>query len=113
MTDPDYPPDQPHRGPGVYFIVAFPDRFSDAAPDRIKIGRSSDVRRRLADLQTGNPGHLHLAHVIYEPDADQRRAVEADLHDRFEHLRVNREWFHWIDDLHEYVNTRCSEECHH
>ncbi|MFI7025174.1 GIY-YIG nuclease family protein [Micromonospora sp. NPDC049900] len=113
MTDPDYPPEQPHCGPGVYFMVAYPDRFSDATPDRIKIGRATDVRRRLADLQAGNAGHLHLAHVIHEPDADRRRDLERRLHDRFAHLRVNGEWFHWTGDLYEYVNTRCCEECHH
>ncbi|MEU6205370.1 GIY-YIG nuclease family protein [Micromonospora musae] len=110
MTDPDYPPDQPHCGPGIYFIVAVPDRFSGAVPERAKIGKSSDVRLRLANLQTGNPAHLHLAHAIYEPDADRRHAIEANLHHRFRHLRVNGEWFRWTDELHEYVYNRCSKE---
>ncbi|WP_328654216.1 GIY-YIG nuclease family protein [Micromonospora sp. NBC_00330] len=106
------PPDEPHHGPGVYVILAIPDRFSAAIADRVKIGQSDDVRRRLADLQTGNPAHLHLAHASYEPDAGRRRVIEADLHRRFGHLRVNGEWFRWTDELNEHVNTLCDEECH-
>ena len=65
MIEAGMPPDEPHHGPGVYFVLAIPDRFSAAIADRVKIGQSDDVRRRLADLQTGNPAHLHLAHASY------------------------------------------------
>lgn len=111
MTDPDYPPDDPHNIPGVYFIVAYPDRVNGGDPERVKIGQSDDPRRRLNDLQTGNWAELHLVHVIYEPDGHRRQALETDLQQRFRHLRVAREWFHWTDDLSEYVSTLCSEQC--
>ncbi|WP_406080133.1 GIY-YIG nuclease family protein [Micromonospora sp. NBC_00858] len=104
MIEAGMPPDEPHHGPGVYFIVEF--------PDLVKIGHASDVRRRLAQLQTGNPAYLHLAHAIYEPDTDRRRAIEADLQRRFRHLHARGEWFHWTDELYEYINTLCNEECY-
>ncbi|MET8907582.1 GIY-YIG nuclease family protein [Micromonospora sp. NPDC004551] len=112
MIEAGMPPDEPHHGPGVYFILAIPDRFSVAIPDRVKIGHSDDVRRRLAQLQTGNPAHLHLAHAIYEPDTDRRREIEADLHRRFRDLRVDGEWFRWTEKLNDYINVRCNEECY-
>lgn len=114
MTDPDYPHDNPHNIPGVYFVVEYPDRFNlvnGGKPDRFKIGESDDPVLRLRTLNTGNPGELHLAHVIYEPDLARRRALEDDLKHDFRRLRVAREWFRWTDDANDYVSNLCREQC--
>ncbi|WP_212831911.1 GIY-YIG nuclease family protein [Catellatospora sp. TT07R-123] len=111
MTDADYPPDDPHNIPGVYFIVEYRDWGHGREPDRVKIGKSDDPRLRLANLRTGNSAELDLEHVIYEPDNGRRRALEAELQHRFLHLRVAREWFRWTDELSDYVSTLCREQC--
>ncbi|MFC4148624.1 GIY-YIG nuclease family protein [Micromonospora mangrovi] len=113
LTDPDYPPHDPHNIPGVYFIVEYRDRLNGGTPDRVKIGQGNDPRLRLANLQTGNSAELHLAHVIYEPDRDRRHATETDLQHRFRHLRVGagREWFLWTYELRDFVTTSCREQC--
>ncbi|GIH20892.1 GIY-YIG nuclease family protein [Rugosimonospora africana] len=111
LTDPAYPPDDPHNIPGVYFIVQYADWVNGGKPYQVKIGKSDDPRRRLADLQTGNPAELDLAHVIYAPDSVRRHALETDLQHSFRHLHVVREWFSWCDELSDYISTSCREQC--
>jgi hypothetical protein len=65
----------------VYFI-------QDGENGPIKIGLSNEPDKRIGKLQTGNPRELFLRHVI-----PGDRAVEHQLHDRFEPARVRGEWF--------------------
>lgn len=67
----------------VYFV-------QDTHRNFIKVGRSSRVKKRLSDLQTGNPYDLLLMGWIESPD-DPR--LERELHMRFKDLRHRREWF--------------------
>lgn len=60
----------------------------------IKIGISTNVNKRLAALQTGH-GHT-LALVASHPGTT---TDEAELHQRFTHLRERGEWFRAGDDL--------------
>lgn len=55
----------------------------------IKVGRAHNPRRRLAELQTGNPTILRLLYVI--PGGSD---TEAHLHRRLKGDRVHGEWFH-------------------
>lgn len=65
--------------PGVYFV---------RAGNRIKIGMSSDVPRRVKSLQTASSEPLQLLAI-----KQGGRAEEKSLHDRFAHLRQHGEWF--------------------
>src|SRR4051794_38705858 len=53
-----------------------------------KIGRATDVHKRLYGLQCGSPTKLQL---IWHVEAGI--ALEAHLHRTFRDYRVNREWF--------------------
>lgn len=63
----------------TYFIQAGVD-------GPVKIGIAEDVEERLKQLQTGCPDDLRLIGRI-------RGNCEADLHKRFERLRLRGEWF--------------------
>ena len=54
----------------------------------VKIGKSGDVKVRLASLQTGYPRKLQALHV--EPESGH---LEDWLHDRFAAFRLHGEWF--------------------
>jgi len=77
----------------VYFLTDEVSQCLD--PMRIKIGRSKDLKRRLTQLQTGNPDKLLLMGEIRTQDEDQDRTVEASLHKHFSRQRQARsEWFY-------------------
>lgn len=67
----------------VYFI-------RDSSCDAIKIGRSNKVRRRVAQLQTGNPNLLELMGWIESGDDV---TTEGDLHRIYQARRGSGEWF--------------------
>lgn len=60
----------------------------------VKIGYSSDVRRRFSSLQTSSPGRLRLLGVCPGMVAD-----EGALHQQFAHLHLRGEWFHASREL--------------
>ena len=51
-----------------------------------KIGRSTNIQARLADLQISSPNLLELELLI-------TKDVEKELHDKYEEKRDNGEWF--------------------
>ena len=77
----------------VYFVI---ERKSDA----IKIGVATDIRRRLAQLQTGSPNKLELMGWI-TPEDDY--GTEKVLHKRYNEKRVpgggGKEWFAISQDV--------------
>lgn len=73
----------------VYFI---------AQGDLVKIGVSTDVKKRVYALTTSNPRALRLIRRI-----DGCRKVEAEMHKRFASLRVKGEWFSLSGELAEYL----------
>lgn len=77
----------------VYFVI---ERESDT----IKIGVSTQIRRRLAQLQTGSPNELELMGWI-TPEDDY--GTEKALHQKYEEWRFRGEWFNISQDdvLHE------------
>lgn len=73
----------------VYFI---------RAGDRVKIGTAAEPLRRLREIQVGNPEVLELLHTMPGKHADERR-----LHKRFASHRLAGEWFHYADEIQQYV----------
>lgn len=69
--------------PGYVYLV-------QAATGEFKIGISTNVQTRIAQLQTASPVPLTLLH--YFP-AKNAREVERELHNRFRAGRVRNEWF--------------------
>lgn len=66
---------------------------------RVKIGWSSRVGSRLADLQTGNPEPIRLLGVL--PGG---RLKERQLHEKFADVRLSGEWFTLTPDLIAYIS---------
>lgn len=77
----------------VYFVI-------EPTNNAIKIGRSSQIRKRLGQLQTGNVDELELMGWI-TPSDDKK--VERSLHQKYANHRVRGEWFAISQDdvLHE------------
>ncbi|WP_310622410.1 GIY-YIG nuclease family protein [Flexibacterium corallicola] len=75
----------------VYFITELSDDAVD--PLRIKIGRSVNVKRRMSNLQTGNPDELALMGEIRTQGITQDAVVERTLHKRYASKHLTREWF--------------------
>jgi hypothetical protein len=70
-------------GGSIYFVQA----GGGDAP--IKIGFSTDVAQRLADLQVANPRELRLLLVVSGTED-----IEAAFHHRFRKHHIRGEWFH-------------------
>lgn len=59
----------------------------------IKIGVTSDIDRRLKELQTGQAAELRVVHkIVFDKRAIAER-VEQLLHSRYAQYRSNGEWF--------------------
>lgn len=61
--------------------------------DSVKIGKAKDVRRRLSQLQVGNPITLELLYVVPTDTARTAIRVERNLHARADVDLVRGEWF--------------------
>lgn len=74
----------------VYFVQSGP-----GGP--IKIGRSGNVRSRVNEMQTGNPLEIRILAAL----APSLRSLDEErgLHERFNHLRIAREWFRPAPEL--------------
>lgn len=71
----------------IYFVQAGPG-------GSIKIGTTSDLDRRLRELQTGNPVSLILLGTI--PGSREEEHVVQSM---FKHLQMEGEWFRPGEDL--------------
>ncbi|MET9690381.1 GIY-YIG nuclease family protein [Streptomyces sp. NPDC006514] len=71
-----------------------PDRvylLGDAKTMKVKIGIASDPKRRLSEIQTGNPARL-VIFAVFHGNARTERA----LHKRFATRRLSGEWFDFV-----------------
>lgn len=75
----------------IYFILA-------PEVDRVKIGKSKDVKARLKTLQTGHSQDLCLIMTV---DADD--SFEFELHERFKAYHVRGEWFQMSEEIADYI----------
>ena len=64
----------------------------------IKIGRSSDVKRRLSTLQVDNPDNLKIKYIAYG-----KGMYEKSIHRLFDYLNIKGEWFTSHEDIYEYI----------
>ena len=81
----DYEEDIKVQGPVLsYFIEA-------VGTGKIKVGKSNDVPRRLATLQTGSPFRLAIRATTGIP--------ERELHRKFRADRICGEWFNFTDEI--------------
>jgi hypothetical protein len=65
------------------------------AGQRVKIGRSADVQRRLSALQTGCPYPAQV--LLTVPIA--AASIEKIYHDALKRWRVKGEWFTWCSQI--------------
>lgn len=86
-----YDPAQLHEGKEkvmngcwVYFIKG---------GDYIKIGISNNPQFRLAELQVASPYKLQLLEMTWYESNSKAYAVEHDLHNHFQYVRAEGEWF--------------------
>lgn len=77
--------------PTIYFILA-------PVANRIKIGYSSNPENRIKSIMTASPHDLDLLGTISGTREDER-----NLHQRFAHIRKNREWFDATPELIGYI----------
>lgn len=77
---------------GVYFIYC-----GDQQNSPVKIGVTSDIDNRIANLQTGNPYVLKCKALIPCKDKAQAYSLESYLHSRFKKKRMVGEWFKLYD----------------
>jgi len=69
----------------VYFIQ------QKDVPDLFKIGKTKrDPKRRLRELQTGNPNELIIVITI---QSKNMHVLESTLHKKYEYTREHGEWF--------------------
>jgi hypothetical protein len=84
----------------VYFI-------RNPASHAIKVGRSADPARRLAQLQTASPARLELMGSI-PGDEDEEKRIHALF--EFQHERLNGEWFRETDALVAHIASLLSSQ---
>lgn len=82
----------------IYFIEAI-------GLNRIKIGVSEDPKKRLKHLATGSPVSLILKGVIAGGHSSER-----ELHRKFDHLRLDGEWFHATKELLKFIDEHSDVE---
>ena len=73
---------------GVYFIYSGEKQTSP-----VKIGVTTDLERRIAELQTGNPYQLNCKALIPCSDKTQAYNLESFFHKQFKKNRMMGEWF--------------------
>lgn len=65
---------------------------------KVKIGFTTDVRKRIKGLSTAVPGGLELLATI-----DGGLKEEKYLHDKFAELCIGGEWFHYAEPIRKFV----------
>ena len=78
--------------PLVYFFAK--SNFGDTQPDFIKIGCTTDLSGRQANLQTGSESRIWEIGVIPFETEDEARGEERRLHEWFGGFRAYGEWFY-------------------
>jgi len=66
----------------------------------LKIGVTSDIKRRLKEIRFANPNHINVLFFI-----ENVYLLEKILHLRFDNYRINNEWFHYNESILEIFKT--------
>lgn len=72
----------------LYFV-----RNGQRKNNAIKIGIAADVKRRIEELQIGNPCQLNLIAAIPCGTRKQAEHIEGLFHRRFKSQNIRGEWF--------------------
>lgn len=94
-------PDQ--NQPLVYFFAK--SNFGDTQPDFIKIGYTTDLSSRQANLQTGSESRIWEIGVIPFLTEEEARSEEQRLHEWFGGFRAYGEWFHATARILKYIRN--------
>lgn len=68
--------------------------------DKVKIGRSNNVKYRMSSMQVGNPFPLVLAGIC-------NRASEAYLHEHFKAYHHQGDWYRLSDSIKNFIRRHC------
>ena len=77
----------------IYFI-----QEDEPGRDRIKIGYTINVYRRIENLESCSPSKLKC--VLYFPGC---RKTEKYYHEKFQNMRIRSEWFRFEGELKSFV----------
>lgn len=80
----------------IYFLTADVEDF----PYPIKIGVATNFDRRMASYKTHTPWPVKVLALIKGTLNDEKK-----LHKRFDHLRMEGEWFERGSDLMDYIQS--------
>ena len=85
----------------IYFIVVKinKNRFWD---NRVKIGISKNVKKRMGVLKTGNPFDLSIMYS-FKIEKSRAKYLENSLHRKFNWSHVSGEWFQMHPCIKEWV----------
>jgi hypothetical protein len=75
---------RPEAIPGYIYLL------EAVGTDKFKIGRATDVARRIRELQTGSPIRIRYVYHAYVHNAN---LCEMELHNKFSNQREIGEWF--------------------
>ena len=89
--------------PLVYFFAK--SNFGDTQPDFIKIGYTTDLSGRQANLQTGSESRIWEIGVIPFETEDEARGEEKRLHEWFGGFRAYGEWFYATPRIIKYIRN--------
>ena len=87
--------------PLVYFIGK--SNFGDDEPDFIKIGHTTELSRRVANIQTSCESEISVMGVIPFDTKDEAISKERDIHLLFRAFRSYREWFYATPRIIQYI----------
>ena len=85
----------------IYFI-------GNVKSGSVKIGMSGDPQMRLTELQRSHPDQL----ILYAVVDNVKPEYEKELHNRFDHIRKNGEWFKLTDELIYFMINQIDESCY-
>ena len=89
--------------PLVYFFAK--SNFGDTQPDFIKIGYTTDISGRQANLQTGSESRIWEIGVIPFETEDEARGEERRLHEWLGGFRAYGEWFYATPRIIKYIQN--------
>ena len=87
--------------PLVYFIGK--SNFGDDEPDFIKIGYTTELSRRVGNIQTSCESEISVMGVIPFDTENEAISKERDIHLLFRAFRSYREWFYATSRIIQYI----------
>lgn len=85
-------PEKKYKETNIYFILS--------ENGKIKIGRTTDIKKRFKNIRLISPCQLKLLYVI----ENTSYTLENEIHLKFKHLRSHGEWFYFSDEIKKYIS---------